>query len=1722
MTTVLFETSFAPPEPNADIAPQSLCPSNVPLVLLPVRLETRFFTLAGGVTELRVRVYPDKIHIDTHQPELTTDERTWGTQYWQQDWLAGNDAVARSNAWAVLAGRFRAERAAWIARVLQPTNIQQRPAEPVPSGQQPQFPPVFPTLPPVGVNGESAWRHPPRARLLPDRWVAVVHSAGAVALTVTGRDITQPVNVGPDPAASAPDAATESAILAGDKLALDPGMMWMVDFDEAEANGMALRITIPAATLTAGLDSLVVFGVAASLGTANTAAQLADLLDAHRYTDGLEFLRFGTPTNNTDDRRTAFSTEDPGHARSFGIEVAGDPTQAPNAARLGRALGLPPDRIPLTLGRIGQAGQDHDLDLRSMNTALWQVGWGYFLTNMIGPETGLTPADVDWARGHFLDYVRAGGPLPALRAGTQPYGILPVTSLGSWAAGAGESVAPQEDWLKRLLVNMRLQIWRQVVGLVPRIGLRSPADPDGDLNDIMRSDGVSSGVVNRAALGRHLVEHLHALDAQPFGATLAAQNAVALKMMSTLPSQPAQLPRAAHLFYSDRIDPLTAPLVQTGEVSPWQVLQPNYIANLLGLPTIQSVIDARPAHGATDQYTSLLQMLLRHAMLREIATAAAKLAAALPGRNLGALLRDLELIDLVDVPVNNFIIQTPPQTLHWKRQLDLGNVPIIPAGKTIRQYLEGLQSFTTPEVTALGEFRASLAHLQSMDTESLQLLMQSTLDLSAHRLDAWVTSFATKRLALMTAGGVAGPIVGAYGWVENLKRADPLTSVPTASLPAGEAAPLGYLPKDSGFIHAPSLSHASTAALLRNAHLGPSGEPEATGPFAIDLSSRRVREAGRLLEGVRQGQPLGAVLGYHLERRLHELKLDRFIAPLRNIAPLVVRQRDDDLDAAPDALAATNVVDALVLVRRWQDDADSAVPHMLDLLKASEDERRKVSGELDAILDSVDALGDALTAEAAYQMVRGNTSRLASTLAAISQGDAVPPELEVARVPRTGTSLTHRVVVWFSGSPNVGSGWTTTTLRSTQERWLGAWVRTMLGTAERVRCTVERLDDMTGAVAETASFVLNDVPMSALDFVYNVKSAGQTTDGSTAPTISEQLVLYHARRRTGGFGATATLRLHHARPTDLAAGEITLFELLEEARAIRRLLEGVRALRPEDLVPPERSSQAVINLTDLEARVVHYEAGLNLAHVALTNAVARVTTTTAESFRTAMLALGAFSVGPFVPNIAVGDTPEIRAALAAQSAAMLKISRQRLDRDAVLRAKPVATDDRVRCDQLVERARCIYGEEFVCLPFFTCDTTAANEFNAALGGSTALQGGDPLAANGWFTRSSRVREPLARLGDCLHGSEIIASGSRLNLAIAQLPFRSGDRWVGLSPAAGKELLQNKLSLVLQLTTTAGATNNASQPVCGLLVDEWTEVVPNANETTGIAFQYDPPNAFAPQNILIAVPPVPGRDWTTETLRAVLVETLDLAKLRAVDPSLLGAAAQYLPALYVPFNTADDAVSTDFAPMTVATPPAAPFALGIDLSLLEPSSNATIGRSLTVAGTIAPISGTLDSVQIRFGVGGPTVDATIAGTSWSWRGLVPNVIRPGQSFQIIATASGVTTSPVNAQAVANVALENIVPVLAVDPSPAQVTTTQAPYVATLTGSVSEGTAAPYTTPQVRYRVGPAALTTVPVTEGRWSIPLSLPAGDSIVTIQASDAFGSITTFQKTLTVVVAPA
>ena len=89
----------------------------------------------------------------------------------------------------------------------------------------------------------------------------------------------------------------------------------------------------------------------------------------------------------------------------------------------------------------------------------------------------------------------------------------------------------------------------------------------------------------------------------------------------------------------------------------------------------------------------------------------------------------------------------------WRQMAEKINV----AGEDVelQKYLLGFTTPGEPDVTRepalkpLTEFRDSLAHLKSLNVDRLEKLMTGTLDLCSHRLDAWITSFATKRLAEM-------------------------------------------------------------------------------------------------------------------------------------------------------------------------------------------------------------------------------------------------------------------------------------------------------------------------------------------------------------------------------------------------------------------------------------------------------------------------------------------------------------------------------------------------------------------------------------------------------------------------------------------------------------------------------------------------------------------------------------------------------------------------------------------------------------------------------------------------------------------------------------------------------------------------------------------------------------------------------------------------------------
>jgi hypothetical protein len=155
-----------------------------------------------------------------------------------------------------------------------------------------------------------------------------------------------------------------------------------------------------------------------------------------------------------------------------------------------------------------------------------------------------------------------------------------------------------------------------------------------------------------------------------------------------------------------------------------------------------------------------------------------------------------------------------------------------------------------------------------------------------------------------------------------------------------------------------------------------------------------------------------------------------------------------------------------------------------------------------------------------------------------------------------------------------------------------------------------------------------------------------------------------------------------------------------------------------------------------------------------------------------------------------------------------------------------------------------------------------------------------------------------------------ASGAELaGWSVAQLPHDPTASWVALPPAPGEARASGKLSLVLH--APAGAPD-LTQPTYGLFLDEWVETIPNAKEHTGIAFRHEDTAGEAPQTLLVAVPPTLDAGWSLDALLAIVNETLDNARLRALDLQALDLLAQLIPGIYLAANAGDDTIATMLA------------------------------------------------------------------------------------------------------------------------------------------------------------------------------------------------------------------
>jgi hypothetical protein len=299
-----------------------------------------------------------------------------------------------------------------------------------------------------------------------------------------------------------------------------------------------------------------------------------------------------------------------------------------------------------------------------------------------------------------------------------------------------------------------------------------------------------------------------------------------------------------------------------------------------------------------------------------------------------------------------------------------------------------------------------------------------------------------------------------------------------------------------------------------------------------------------------------------------------------------------------------------------------------------------------------------------------------------------------------------------------------------------------------------------------------------------------------------------------------------------------------------------------------------------------------------------------------------FGLADAFPRFSTALTNEVKAGLLEQARSIV---RRMIVADAsvtAILATPIPSTEIDRMITEYTRAgKLLLQEAFNILPLFSFNNDA--DIQLSQGDSdqlikyAATEVKMKYPEDEWMQNAAHVRPRLSRW-DGVRSLYELTNAGELKLQALQVPYRKDDSWLAveypkLDQVSGKpfNIVHDTLSIVAH-----GEPFKSAGKQSGLLIDDWTEMMPTHEETTGITFNYNQPNAMPPQALLLAVTPEIKGHWTWDDLMGILNDTLNRAKLRAVEPQMLDELTQpeiniLRPAVLADFTTYDFGVSLDY-------------------------------------------------------------------------------------------------------------------------------------------------------------------------------------------------------------------
>ncbi|PHN01993.1 hypothetical protein CRP01_34370 [Flavilitoribacter nigricans DSM 23189 = NBRC 102662] len=1513
--------------------------SNIPIVLFPLKLETRF---VGN--QLWIRAFPDSAFLQSHDPRLTQDERSAAVAFKEL-----TTREEKKAAWEDLVNRYGTYRAAWLAQISKEEIAlqQQQAAE-------------------HGLEKAEDEATAFFLKWLPDRLVFSLYKK---------------------------DKPYDPIEVRGDKIdregltLLSKEEKWLTDFEEAVRLGMGTKVFFTETETE--FEKVIVSGLRYAEDPLTPARGLADLFHNHQYTEGFSFLHYGTPTNNTETAKSGYSARDEFDATgSFKHSVQGfdlDSDDRAAGSRLARALGLETDDL-----RHVQHADIRDPALSVLfQEATWFALGAQPLLMLFGDQISNEMYQELWE--HYAQFVSAKGRYAALKIGNQPYGVLPVMhfrkSLTNDTKGRGGKIRSSDQLSDKMwtLFALLLNRWSRMAvddpKVVPRLGdeedtyleilrilsmqesahtyqirpleyhhfqkrwhrwLRQVATPSTGMPAINTSDPIREDY----DLLRENIESIKRI----FEAVRIDEHTV-IDLKSTFGIEDETLYRSPLLSFKAADTQLVG--FESGNsvlLNEFGVSNDNETGSELAgkgfsitednLDQLQAFIDRLQATETTD----LLQLMRIGAssLFSDLLIRSYQQAIRLYYRNVTYNPTISELQGAAVMRIGTILKSEGSEVIRGENVLtisrkdQLGNeLPAIPVNAPFDGVIENISAtpgaefypidplftlkdeihYRATKNRMIGLIQQIIDACRAMETPTARKQAQTeaireVMDLNSYRLDAWMTSLADRKIKEMRRLPTfeKGIYFGAYGWVEQLNRnqAQPVKVIGDINHP--DRLTVDYT-GEGGIIHAPGPAQAVASAIFKNSFLSYRDEAESSNPFTLNLTSERLQKSNFLLDGIRQGQQLEALLGYQLERLLHEHPrteeqralyngdLHEEIYILREAFPLY-----ENVSAAQTGFVHLSVINGSMIIEKANDEQHFEE----DLKKIIQQKKIAIIRHYVAKLaDALDSCMDTLFYEAGYQVTQGNLSQAAAALDA-TKGEVDPPSIESTKTRIPGTGISHQFMMVF---PEANTTYTTDNCRALAEPTLESWLEKVIGDLQKVSCMVDLLDPEKEDLVESVEVKLSDLNIGYLDLLYLSRDELDEGAGELELRIWNQVVAEKG---------TQARNFRYRISTFAGEGSQSLASVQQVARYTLDLLQKCRPIQSAD-----------IKLEEEEA--VYERSALNAVKSRLEEIVERLRNVDLKD--TSDLAFLARLDMEDIKTTILNNLPinEARANL---------LIREKLDATIALLTQYEETAlFEAAFDQLKQVAQTLFGPEFLLLPPASLSTTFTDLLNdnrpqLLIGDHSTSQDGRVWGQSriqNWMQSVAQVYEQTEVFEDWMMVSEVWRT--RMDLAntgkykVVQGPTRLEYPWVGLPKNDISTILQQHYqSGEIYTHTASGAAYpldngdyypegcestvvyisedrsfTTSQPIFGLLIEAFTEHIPHKKVETGLSFHYDAPNNQAPQAILLAVHPDALESgstlWEEEELRDIIYDTMDLYKIRMVDLEALKEYGYVLPMPY---------------------------------------------------------------------------------------------------------------------------------------------------------------------------------------------------------------------------------